>query len=103
MGNWEIFAAGPQSSKSIQPSREMYVFYNVFRQHMVDGDFWVSKNMKVLKTKEGRDREKSSQGHNFCFVICSQTTIPINVNRLTIYSEYTTGAWILQSSNNNLS
>lgn len=31
----------------------------MFRQHMVNGDFRVSKNMKVLKAKEGRDRKES--------------------------------------------
>ena len=99
MGDCVVFPFAPQSLKPVQPAREMYIFYDMFRQNMVDYDFRVSKNMKVFEAKEVRDRKDTSQGHNFCFAVSSRSSIPMYVKCLSFFWDYinTTGAYVMLS------
>lgn len=52
---------------------------------MVNGDFGVSKTVKVFETKEIRENDETSQSHDFLFVIGSRSTIPMNIKSLTFH------------------
>lgn len=67
---------------------------------MVNGDFGVSKNVKVFETKEIREGNETDQGHNFCFAVGTSTSVPMYIKSLTFFRDYinTTGAYVMLGS-----